>query len=75
MKLLSEDILSEFGFFENKEKTTRFLKVYTRDNLDITLKEDGEFYYSSMGINYPLKDLSGLRKFYKEVRREELKPL
>lgn len=75
MKLLCEQLLSEYGFFENKEKTTRFVKTYTRDRMDISLKEDGSYYYSNMGFDYPLKDLAGLRKLYKELRREELKPL
>lgn len=75
MKLLSEDLLSEYGFSENKEKTTRFVKVYTRDKLDIVLKEDGTFYYSNLGFDYPLRDIATLRKLYKEVRSEELKPL
>ena len=75
MKLLCDQLLSEYGFFENKEKTTRFVKIFSRDRLDIILKDDGSFYYSNMGFDYPLKDLTGLRKLYKELRREELKPL
>ena len=75
MKLLSEDLLSEFGFHENKEKTTRFVNVFTRDKFDVALNEEGAFYYSNMGFDYPLRDTAALRKLYKEVKREELKPL
>lgn len=75
MKLLSEDLLLEYGFPENKEKTTSSVKVFTRNKLDIVLKNDNTFYYSNTGIDYPLKDIAGLRKLYKEMRSEELKPL
>jgi hypothetical protein len=75
MKLLSEDLLLEYGFSENKEKTNSFGKVLTREKLDVILKNDGAFYYSNMGFDYPLKDLAALRKLYKEIRREDLKPL
>ncbi|MBC7696222.1 MAG: hypothetical protein H7141_12330 [Burkholderiales bacterium] len=74
MKLLSEDLLSEYGFLENKEKTTSSIKVFTKNNLDIILKDDNTFYYSNMGFDYPLRDTAALRKLYKEVRSEELKP-
>ena len=74
MKLLSEDLLSEYGFTINEERTTRFVKVFTRDKLEIVLKEDGAFYYSNLGFDYPLRELAALRKLYKEIRREELKP-
>ena len=74
MKLLSEDLLSEYGFLENKEKTTSSIKVFTKNNLDIILKDDNTFYYSIMAFDYPLRDTAALRKLYKEVRSEELKP-
>ena len=75
MKLLTKDILIEFGFVENELKTKNNATVMTRDRIDIVMKDDGSFYYSNMGFDYPLKDLAGLRKLYKELRREELKPL
>lgn len=69
MKLLCDQLLSEYGLFENKEKITRFVKIYTRERMDIALKEDGSYYYSNTGFDYPLKDLARLRKLYKELRR------
>jgi hypothetical protein len=74
MKLLSKDVLQEYGFSENIHKTNSWIEVMTRDNVDIVIKE-GSFYYSNLGIDYPLKDLAGLRKFYKEVKNQDLKPL
>ena len=46
----------------------------TRDNFDVVIKEDG-IYYSSVGIDYPLRDSAALRKFYKENKKVDLKPL
>lgn len=75
MKLLSKDVLMEYGFTENELKTHNGKTVMTRNKFDIVINEDGSVHYSNMGFDYPLKDLSGLRKLYKEVRREELKPI
>ena len=73
MKLLSEDLLKEYGFVEKQNITNHLIiKVMTRDNIDIIIREDG-IYYSNMGIDYPIKDSAGLKKLYKELRREELK--
>lgn len=75
MKLLSEDQLKEYGFVENPSKIIpKSTKVMTRDNIDIVIREDG-IYYSNIGIDYPLKDTAALRKIYKELRREDLKPV
>lgn len=74
MKLLTEDLLKEYGFFENTGKSTALVKVMTRDKLDIAIKSDG-IYYTNMGFDYPLVDIAALRKLYKEIRNEELKPL
>ena len=74
MKLLSKDILHEYGFTENEMKTDTKKEVLTRDNFDIVFK-DGNYYYSNLGIDYPLKDLTALRKFYKEVKNHELIPV
>jgi hypothetical protein len=74
MKLLSEDLLKEYGFIENTIKTTPIAKIMTRDKIDIAIKNDG-IYYTNMGIDYPLKDTAALRKIYKELRREDLKPI
>lgn len=75
MKLLSKDLLMEYGFTEDNSKTKHNTTVMTRDKLDIVIKDDGTIYYSNMGFDYPLKDMTALRKLYKEVRSEELKPL
>jgi hypothetical protein len=74
MKLLSKELLKEYGFFENREKSKLNVKIFTRDKIDITIKNDG-IYYSNMGFDYPLRDLAAHRKLYKEVRRKELKSL
>ncbi len=45
MKLLSEDLLKEYGFNEKPIKAYRNnIKVMTRDNIDIVIREDGIFY-------------------------------
>lgn len=74
MKLLSEDHLKEYGFVENTIKTTPIVKIMTRDKIDIAIKNDG-IYYTNMGFDYPLKDTAALRKLYKELRSEDLKPI
>lgn len=75
MKLLSEDQLKEYGFIENSNKVIpNALKIMTRDSIDIVIREDGIF-YSNMGFDYPLNDTAALRKLYKELRKEDLKPL
>lgn len=73
MKLLNEDILKEYGFMENVDKSTANVKLFTRDKIDIAIKSDG-IYYTNMGFDYPLIDTAALRKLYKEVRNEDLKP-
>ena len=75
MKLLSTDVLSEYGFTEKEDKTGEGLKVLTNGKMDIVIKSDGLFYYHNMGFYYPLKDLASLRKLYKEVKNEDLKPV
>jgi predicted solute-binding protein len=72
MELLSEDILKEYGFIENTDKSKSDIKIFSRDKIDIAIKDDG-IYYTNMGFDYPLKDIAALRKLYKELRREELK--
>lgn len=74
MKLLSEDLLKEYGFAEDTVKSTPSAKIMSRDKIDIVIKSDG-IYYTNMGFDYPLRDIAALRKLYKEVRSEELKPL
>ncbi len=74
MKLLSEDLLKEYGFIENNDKSNHNVKIMTRDKIDIAIKSDG-IYYTNMGFDYPLRDTAALRKLYKEIKSEELKPL
>lgn len=75
MKLLSEDLLKEYGFIEKpQELAKKAIKVMTRDNFDVVIREDG-IYYSNLGIDYPLRDTATLRKLYKENKKMDLKPL
>ena len=51
MKLLSEDRLTEYGFIENSSKIIpNTIKIMTRDNIDIVIREDG-IYYTNMGFD------------------------
>lgn len=75
MKLLSEDLLKEYGFAEKPhEPAKKVVKVMTRDNFDVVIRDDG-IYYSNLGIDYPLRDTAALRKLYKENKKVDLKPL
>lgn len=75
MKLLSEDLLKEYGFIEKPHIAARnVIKVMTMDNFDVVIREDG-IYYSNVGIDYPLRDTAALRKLYKENKKVDLKPL
>lgn len=74
MKLLSEDLLKEYGFVEEPHiPNPLIIKVMTRDYIDIVIREDGIF-YSNMGIDYPIRDTAALRKLYKEIKSQDLKP-
>ena len=75
MKLINKDILSEYGFVLKEQKSNSTDVIMTRSKVDIVLKNDGTVWYSNLGIDYPLKDLSALRKLYKEIRNTDLKPL
>lgn len=72
MKILTEDLLREYGFMDNPSKTSSRVKIMTRNDFDVSIKMDG-MYYSNLGFDYPLKDTATLRKVYKEVKNEELK--
>jgi hypothetical protein len=75
MKLLSEDLLKEYGFIEKPHlPAKKLIKVMTKDNFDVVIREDG-IYYSNLGIDYPLRDTATLRKLYKENKKMDLKPL
>lgn len=75
MKLLSKDLLREYGFSENTGKSSDQIEVMTKDQFDIIIRDGSSFYYSNFGIDYPLNDIAALRKLYKEVRSVELKPV
>lgn len=74
MKLLSIDLLKEHGFIENVIKTNSRLIVMTKDEIDIIIKNDNTFYYYINGVDYILKDIAALRKLYRELKNEDLKP-
>lgn len=74
MKILTEDILREYGFMYNPSKSSNRVKIMCRNDFDVSIKIDG-IYYSNLGFDYPLKDTATLRKVYKEVKNEELKSM
>ncbi len=72
MKILTEDLLREYGFMDHPEKSSTKVKVMRRNDFDVSIKIDG-IYYVNLGFDYPLKDTATLRKIYKEVKNVELK--
>ncbi len=72
MKILTEDLLREYGFMDNPSKTSTRVKIMTKNDFDVSIKMEG-MYYSNLGFDYPLKDTATLRKVFKEVKNEELK--
>jgi hypothetical protein len=72
MKILTEDLLREYGFMDNPSKSSSKVKVMSRNEFDVSIKIDG-IYYSNLGFDYPLRDTAALRKIYREVKCEELK--
>jgi hypothetical protein len=72
MKLISIDVLKEYGFSEKKGKSENGIVIMSRDNFDVIVKADGYCYYMNMGFEYPLKDIAALRKLFKEVRQKDL---
>jgi len=76
MKLLYKDLLLEYGFVANNNKTDEQIEVMSRNGINIILKNGNSFYYFKQGgMQFPLKDFAALRKLYKELRNEELKPV
>lgn len=73
MKLLTKELLKEYGFTEDKIRSNSIITVMTRDTVDIIVKH-GECYYSAMGVDHLLRDTASLRKLYKELKGEMLKP-
>jgi len=68
-------ISKHYGFFDDVTKSNVLVEVMTREGFDILIKENGLFFYTNLGIDYPLKDLTTLRKFFKEVKSKELIPV
>lgn len=73
--ILNSELLATYGFKINEKKSKERLTVFYKDKFEVVLVDDGSLFYSNLGFDYPLKDLAALKKLYKEVRREELKPL
>ena len=67
MKILTEELLREYGFMDNPSKSSTRVKIMTRNEFDVSIKIDG-IYYSNLGFDYPLKDTATLRKVFKEVK-------
>ncbi len=74
MKTLSTETLNQFGFTEDPMKSNQVIKVFSKGKFEIVFKENA-FYYSYMGIDYPLQDVAALKKLYKENCRTELVPV
>lgn len=75
MKLISEDILREYGFVENAKIVSKdIIKVFSKDGFDVVIKLDGIFCIN-LGLNYPLKDTASLKRLYKEVKSKDLIPV
>lgn len=74
MKLICKTVLIEYGFSELPENIDPDV-IMIKDEFKLTLKPDGSCQYSNLGIHYVIKDLSGLKKLYKEVKKEELNPM
>jgi hypothetical protein len=71
MKILTEDLLREYGFMDDPVKSSTKVKVMARNDFNVSIKVDG-IYYTIQGIDYPLRDTAALRKLYKEAKCEEL---
>jgi len=72
MKTLTEELLVEYGFELGEEKNKHIIKTYSKNKFVVVEEQDGTFYYSYMGFEYPLKNEDDLQKIYFEVRREKL---
>lgn len=72
MKLICKSVLIEYGFTELTENSGPDM-IMAKTNFKLTFKPDGSCHYSNLGIHYVIKDLSGLKKLYKEVKCEDLK--
>lgn len=71
MKLLCKIVLEEHGFTQLPENAGPDI-IMSKDNFNPTLHPNGTCSYSNLGIIYPVKDLAGLKKLYKEVKGQGL---
>ncbi|MCU0361470.1 MAG: hypothetical protein MUF75_12300 [Bacteroidia bacterium] len=71
MKLICKIVLEEYGFTQKPENAGPDI-IMSKANFELCVKADGTCSYSNMGIEYPVKDLAGLKKLYKEVKSAEL---
>ena len=72
MKTMSEELLIQYGFEVSDVKNKSIIKTYSKNNFVVVMEKDGSFYYSNVGIEYPLKNEDDLQKIYFEARREKL---
>jgi hypothetical protein len=72
MKLLCKIVLEEYGFTQLHENAGQET-IMSKGSFKLSLNPDGTCTYFNLGIAYPVKDLTGLKKLFKEVRGQELK--
>ncbi len=71
MKLICKIVLEEHGFIQLPENSGADI-VMSKDNFILNLHPKGTCSYSNLGLTYPVKDLAGLKKLYKESKGQEL---
>jgi len=72
MKAVSEELLVQYGFESIEVKQKGIIKTFLKNNFVVVMEQDGLFYYSNVGIEYPLKNEDDLQKIYLEALREKL---
>lgn len=72
MKLINREILLEYGFIPSNTDSKNGDVIMSKDKIDIVIKSDTSVWYSNMGFDYPLRDLTALKKLYKEIRNKDL---
>lgn len=74
MKLLCDHILKEYGFIEDRLNSTIQVTIYCRDHFEIIFKK-GQYFYAKTSGDSPVRDLSELKKLYKENKQADLTPI
>lgn len=69
---LNVEILTQLGFIIKTENLKKHLVTLTKDKFEIVILDDKSVFYTNLGFYYPIKDLNGLKKLYKEVLRHDL---